>query len=98
MVACVLALLCFANLGCREYPKMSDGHGVHLIAALRTACSSENDDRLTRAAEAIDDSHQSGQLSDDQHAALRAIIEKAQSGSWDEAERMCADFQKAQVR
>lgn len=98
MAACIGVGLCWVSLGCRDYPKMDDGHGVHLIAALRTACSSENEDRLTRAAEAIEESHRSGQLSDDQRQALRSIIEKAEAGNWDEAERMCADFQKAQVR
>lgn len=102
-----IAVWCLAStLGCvmlfhgcgRSYPRMETYEAVQLIAALRTACSSQNAQRLERAATIIEQEFQAGALSEPQYQALRDVIATAEAGNWKDAEQMCHRFQKAQIR
>lgn len=62
---------------------------------LLTAVTLKNPKELDKDAKRIDYRHASGALSDARHGDLRAIVEKARSGDWGEAERMAYEFREA---
>ena len=97
------ALLLFASCwtavtGCGRYPQVQNRASIELIAALRTACSSQRTDRLDRCAEAIEERRAAGELPDVEYDAFQAIIVQARAGKWKEAEMETYRFQEAQVR
>lgn len=93
-------LLCVAGwlTGCSSYPEVRDGESIELIAALRTACSSQRRDRLDRCVQAVEERRTAGELPDAEYEAFQAIIAQAQAGQWKEAEMQTYQFQEAQVR
>jgi hypothetical protein len=62
---------------------------------LLTAVSLRNDKELEKDATRIDERHVVGKLSDARHRDLLAIVEKARSGDWGEAERLAYEFREA---
>lgn len=84
--------------GCARYPEMSGSEGIYLIAALRTACSSQRDDRLQKVIEAADKARAAGELNEAQYEAFERIFAVCREKRWKEAERMCLRFQQDQVR
>lgn len=97
--AVLLSAVCWGSLaGCSDYPEVRDGESVELIAALRTACSSQRTDRLERCVQAIEERHAAGEMPDAEYEAFQAIIAEAQAGRWKEAEMETHRFQEAQVR
>ena len=97
-IASLFAAVLFWFAGCSKYPEVQDGRSVELIAALRTACSSQNPDRLQRCEQAIKERRAAGDLPDAEYEAFQAIIAKARAGEWEEAEMETYEFQEAQVR
>ena len=69
---------------------------LHLTASLRTAISAQNAEWLEQNAQIIQERHQSGEMSDDEHEAFQAIFEEARAGNWREAEEEALALQKAQ--
>lgn len=99
LLTSALLLLVIACAGCgRAYPRMDSMEGVQYLNALRTACSSQNPDRLEKVSEAIEGAYVEEELSEPQYQALREIIETAHAGDWEKAERMCHSYQKSQIR
>ena len=94
---CVLVLVSVLCAGCNRYPALQT-HNVRLIALLRTACSTQNSDRLSKASAEIEAAHQKGDMDDAEYKALQSVIDTAKSGDWKAAEMGCYEFQKAQVR
>ena len=84
--------------GCTRYPTVSSPESLHLVAALRTACSSQRADRLTKVERAVDNAAQRGRLTEPEQTSFRQIIGQARQGDWQGAERACLAFQQAQVR
>lgn len=67
-----------------------------LTVTLRTAISARNTEWLAKNAELIEQRHASGEMSDDEYHAFRAIVTKAEEGNWEGAERDVVRLQKAQ--
>ena len=90
-------LLVFLS-GCPPYPEVTSPEALHLLGAIRTACSSQSQARLERVKQAADELQQSTQLSLNEYEAFRRILEMAERGEWEEAEQACYQYQKAQLR
>ena len=98
-VTVLLGGVCWASLAaCSTYPEVRDGQSIELIAALRTACSSQRTDRLDRCAQAIEERRAAGEMPDAEYEAFQAIIAQARAGNWRDAEMETYGFQEAQVR
>lgn len=63
---------------------------------LLTAVTLKDKKQLEKDAGRIDELHASQNLSDARHQELTAIVEKARSGDWGEAERLAYAFREAQ--
>jgi hypothetical protein len=66
------------------------------LEALLTAVSLKDRKELERDAERIDNRHAAGELSDEAHAELLAIVAKARAGDWTGAERHAYSFRQRQ--
>jgi hypothetical protein len=62
---------------------------------LLTAVSLKNTKELEKDAKRVEERHAAGKLSAARHRDLQAIIDKARSGDWGEAERMAYEFREA---
>lgn len=89
----VLALVALVA-GC-GYPN-AQPNNKRLITSLRTALSAKNDQWLQANEKLVQQRHQQGEMSDDEHAAFVEIIEQARGGDWQGAEQAALDFQRAQ--
>lgn len=92
----VVVLLSIAVAGCTKYPQVEFAN-LKYIAALRTACSAENQEWLAETKSAIERDHAAGIVSDDEAVAYGEIITIAESGDWKSAELECLRFQKDQL-
>ncbi|NLE39507.1 MAG: hypothetical protein GX621_15910 [Pirellulaceae bacterium] len=93
VLAVLLAALTAAG-GCGQ-PQVGR-ENLELLASLRTALSAQNVEWLDKNAAIIETRRDEGQLSQETHARLAAMVEKARAGQWKEAERELVAFQKAQ--
>ena len=93
--AAVVMILIGSLIGCERMPQMTSGETMHLLTALRTACSVRSDEHLEAVRQKVDESHQAGRLSDADHDKISEIIETAAAGDWEAAEQACFRFQKA---
>jgi hypothetical protein len=84
--------------GCSRPPKLSSAEGVRLLQALRTACNSQNSDRLDRVESALAKAVEQGQVTESERAAVAALIEMARRGEWARANAACQRFEQAQLR
>lgn len=92
-------LVCVLAWGCGpSYPRIHSQESLEILLALRTACSTQNPERLQKVEKALDQARKEGKLSQEETEALSRIIELAREGHWEKAERACRAFQKAQVR
>ncbi len=91
-------MLLLALAGCNPYPEVRSPEAITLMTALRTACNTRNADRLGRVTAAVAEAHTAGRLDESEHAAFQEIVAEAEAGRWEDAERACVDFQRAQVR
>lgn len=90
-----LVLLC----GCGpSYPRVHSQESLQLLLALRTACSTQNAERLHKVETALEMARREGKVTEAEAEALSRIIEMARQGNWHQAERACRSFQKAQLR
>jgi hypothetical protein len=67
-----------------------------LISSLRTALSAQNQQWLAANEKLVAERHTSGAMRDDEFAAFQEIIQQAQSGDWQGAERAAVEFQRDQ--
>jgi hypothetical protein len=90
-----LVSIAMTAVGCERMPPMSSAHTMHLLTALRTACSVKSPERLEEVRQRVEQSHQGGRLSDAEYDKISAIIATAAAGDWEGAEQACFRFQKA---
>ena len=88
----VLALL--AILGCGK-PQTAP-QNRELISSLRTAVNTQNAGWLEKNAKSVEQRRADGQMTDAEYEEFQAIIAKARTGKWKEAEQETIAFQKAQ--
>jgi hypothetical protein len=95
----LLSSMVFVTIsGCNQYPEVTSPEALHLLGAIRTACSSESPVRLERVSRALEELQESEKLSPREYEAFRKIVEMAERGEWEEAEQACFQYQKSQLR
>lgn len=85
-----------ASNGCTRSPPRIEFSNRRYSAALRTAANTRSRDRLVRVRATIERDREAGTIGDEEVAAYREIIELAESGAWEEAERRAVDFRRGQ--
>ena len=93
-LAWAFAVLTVIVVGCGQ--PQAGRENLQLLASLRTALSAENVEWLDQNVEIIEQRRQEGAMSEQTHARLLAIVEKARAGQWRDAEQDLVAFQKAQ--
>ena len=83
LVLSCLVLLTF--IGCGRAPQLSP-QNRRLLAALQTAVSAQKTDWLEATHNQIAEKRGRAEISDEEYAALSAIIEKARAGDWKQAQ------------
>ena len=90
-------LLCFLltlTIGCSR-PQV--GHNnQRIVASLRTALSTRKAEWLEQNETLIEKKHNDGLISKEAYDALKAIVDKAKEGNWDEAEQEVIALQRSQ--
>ncbi len=89
--AIILCLIVLAGCG----PSAEERENRKALEFLLTAVSLKNKKELEKDARRIEERHAAGNLSDESHKELIAIVEKARAGDWGEAERMAYEFREA---
>ncbi|MBI3837202.1 MAG: hypothetical protein HY288_04615 [Planctomycetia bacterium] len=92
--ACIVISSTFV-VGCYRPPQVGPDN-YRLVQGLRTAISARRGDWLEAAAKLASERHASGDLNDEQFAALEAIIAQARDGQWQDAEHDVIRLAKAQ--
>jgi len=92
LTAIALGFLLLPGCG---YPAAAEDN-MELITSLRTALSARNPKWLDENDAVIEKRHNEGQMGDDEYAAFKKIVERARAGEWQESERSCMAFQRAQ--
>jgi hypothetical protein len=85
-------------VGCRTRAPQVEFANRRYSAAVRTAANTKSLARLARAKELIDRDHAGGVISPEEYAAYRAIIDLAEAGRWEAAERAALNFRRDQQR
>jgi hypothetical protein len=85
---CALALILtvLACLGGCGQPSDEARQNRRLLDAVLTAVTTKNRKELIKDEALVDKCHSEGRLSEKPYKALKAIIEKARSGNWSQAE------------
>ena len=96
LVACLLAIPPAA--GCRPRAPEIEFANRRYSAALRTATNSKSPERLGLAKELIDRDHAAGTIGLEEYACYLAIIDLAEAGRWEAAEREALQFRRDQQR
>lgn len=96
LVACLLAIPPAA--GCRPRTPEIGFANRHYSAALRTAANTKSRERLLRTKELIDRDHAAGTIGPEEYACYRAIIDLAEAGRWEAAERHALQVRRDQQR
>lgn len=96
LVACLLAIPPAA--GCRPRAPEIGFANRRYSAALRTAANTRSPERLLRTKELIDRDHAAGTIGPEEYACYRAIIDLAEAGRWEAAERQALEFRRDQQR
>ncbi|MDX1944839.1 MAG: hypothetical protein SFU86_05470 [Pirellulaceae bacterium] len=92
----ILLILAGGFVGCSRPPAV-EFDNLPLIASLRTACSARNEQWLAGVAKAVEQRHGAGKMSADEREHFTKLIEMAQSGEWEAAERRAFQFEQAQL-
>ena len=80
-------------LGCSKTEEPPEN--LKLLAALRTAISSQNAEWLAQTETAVDEATEKGELSEETEAAVREILALASDGEWEEAEKEIIRLQES---
>jgi hypothetical protein len=64
---------------------------------MSTAVSSRNEDWLNRVELAVEERHETGEMSEHELRHFLSVIETARAGDWKAADRQCFDFAEAQL-
>ena len=92
--ALLLAIIC----GCREHPRVTSRESLDFIKQVYTACNTRNPARLAACQTKLQELVAEGQLSESEQASFRSILDSAQSGDWEAAQRSSLQFARDQVR
>lgn len=85
-----------ASSGCGRSAPRIDFANRRYSAALRTATNTRSHERLARARTMIERDRAAGTIGAEEAAAYDEIIQLAERGAWDEAERRVVDFRSDQ--
>jgi hypothetical protein len=96
-LAAAVLLVCLLT-GCTRYPEVTSPESLLLLSAARTACSSQNPERLERVRQRVEELREESKLSPVEYEAFGRILEMAERGDWEAAEKACFHYQKAQLR
>ena len=96
LVACLTTIPPAA--GCRPRAPQIEFANRHYSAALRTAANTKSPERLARAEDLIDRDHAAGRIGAEEYACYRAIIDLAEAGRWEAAERQALQVRRDQQR
>jgi hypothetical protein len=91
------AIVIVAVAGCGETRTAHfSPRNYRLLQALRTAVSARKTDWLDQAVKLIDHRHETGELADEEFAALDSVVAQARQGEWTQAESDLMKLIKAQ--
>jgi hypothetical protein len=91
----LLALAAMLCAGCWSQTQFG-ADNYRLLASLQTAISAKRTDWLEAAEKSMAGRHAAGQLNDEQHRVLEAIVGKARAEDWDGAQADIVRLQKGQ--
>jgi len=94
----LLSVAAMLSLGCEKMPQASSRETVRVLAALRTALSTRDSERLREVRQRVEMMQRQESLTEAEHTMLLQIMSTATAGDWEDAEQLCARFQKAQIR
>lgn len=92
----LLTVVLLLTTGCSKAPVVQHDH-LPLIASLRTACSARNTTWLTGVERAVNEKLAAGKMTATEHAHFAKLIQQAQAGEWESAERACLHFEQSQL-
>lgn len=95
--ALLIAFLAWWATG-KKYPPVSSEESLHLVRALYTACSSQNDERLAVVERKVVEAADAGQMLADERAAFEEIVTYARAADWERAAGESYRFARDQVR
>lgn len=99
LIAIVMGVFMLAAVaGCRPWAPQVEFANRRYSAVLRTAANTKSPARLARAKDLIDRDHAGGVIGPEEYAAYRAIIQLAEAGRWEAAEREALQFRRDQQR
>jgi hypothetical protein len=84
--------------GCRSQTPQIEFANRRYSAALRTAANTKSPRRLASASELIDRDHAAGVIGSEEYAFYQTIIDLAEAGRWEAAEREALRFRREQQR
>ena len=84
--------------GGKKFPPVSSEESLHLMRALYTACSSQNDQRLAVVERKVVEAADAGQMSAEERAAFEEIVGYARAEDWERAAGESYRFARDQVR
>jgi len=87
-----------AATGCGPRAPQIDFSNRVYSAALRTATNTKSTERLAKAKKIIDKDHAAGTIGAEEYAFYGEIIELAEAGRWQEAEKLAIRFRSDQLR
>lgn len=76
-------------------PAVTSAETMHLLTALRTACSAERPEALEDVRQRVEEAWEDQRLTEAEYRKIVQIIEMATGGDWEAAEQACFRFQKA---
>jgi hypothetical protein len=82
----------------KKFPPISSEESLHLMRALYTACSSQNDQRLAVVERKVVEAADAGQMSAEERAAFEEIVSYARADDWERAAGESYRFARDQVR
>lgn len=82
-------------IGCERMPPVTSAETMHLLTALRTACSAQRPEALEDVRQRVEEAWEDQRLTEAEYKKIVEIIEMANGGDWEAAEQACFRFQKA---
>lgn len=92
----LVALLICVGLGCGKPPQFSTPEQQKLLKRFESLVEQKKPGPMEQMAKQVDDLHKKGRLTDEQHALLKKVCEKAITGDWDDADALLKPVVAAQ--
>lgn len=84
--------------GCRPYPAVTSPESLRLLRQVYTACNTHNDARLTACRTRLAELERAALVTAAEQRAFHEIIDRADRGEWDAAQRAALRFARDQLR